>query len=362
MTLRAKILLAVTLLLLVSFAALGLLTSNISRMETSIIVLQHGNAPPTITEQDIPPPPIAARLQERARQRFFDQRFWLALAGIALVTLAGALVVANRLVLLPIAALTAAVRRMESGSLDERVNISRDDEIGELAHSFNDLAGKLERSEIRRKELIADLSHEFRTPLTRIRGSIESLQDGMLAVTAEELRALHGDALLLERLIGDLRQLSSGDAGTLLLQPRFVDLGAEIREAAAPFGGRVTIESIGILPRVRCDPARIHQVFQNILSNAERYSADDAPIFVRLEHMSNAVRTSVADRGAGFPPDQAEAIFERFHRVDNSRSRDTGGTGLGLAIARELVEAHGGRIGAEINEFGGATIWFELRE
>src|SRR6202522_4340892 len=104
MTLRAKILLAVTLLLLVSFAALGLLTSNISRMETSIIVLRHGNAPPTITEQDIPPPPIAARLQERARQRFFDQRFWLALAGIALVTLAGALVVANRLVLSPIAA------------------------------------------------------------------------------------------------------------------------------------------------------------------------------------------------------------------------------------------------------------------
>jgi two-component system sensor histidine kinase BaeS len=350
-SLRVTVLLAVAALLIVAFAALGGLTTHLSTMRENVLVLQRAGEPPSI-RTEVQPESLADAVP------LFNRRFLLVLGGIAAVTLLLALLLTNRLVLAPIATLTAAVRRMEGGSLAERVDANRNDEIGRLARSFNALAARLDESERRRKALVADIAHELRTPLTNIRGSIESLQDGIVTASPEELRALHDDALLLQRLIGDLHELSSGDAGALSLHYAEVDLAALLRGVASD--PRVTLEIEADLPPVACDAARIRQVLQNVLSNASRYAPEATPIFVRAKRDGTNVRVEVEDGGPGFPQEAAEAIFERFYRVDDSRSRETGGSGLGLAIAKQLIEAHRGRIGALVNPRGGATVWFTL--
>jgi two-component system sensor histidine kinase BaeS len=351
LSLRVTVLAAVAVLLLAAFAALGGVTTRMSTMRESVLILQRGSSPPTVST-DVAGPPAA---QQTA---LFNRRFLIVLGAIAAVTMLLALFLTNRLVLAPIAALTAAVRAMGHGSLSERVDIDRNDEIGELARSFNDLASRLQESEVRRKALIADIAHELRTPLTNIRGSIESLQDGLVTASPDELRALHDDALLLQRLIADLHELSIADAGSLSLHLVSVNIGEELEATAGD--SRVAINLEPDLPRVTCDPTRFRQVVNNVLSNALRYAPQGTPVTVRAKREAANVRVEIEDAGPGFPAVEAEAIFERFYRVDDSRSRETGGSGLGLAIAKQLVEAQHGTIGAFVNERGGATIWFTL--
>ena len=136
-----------------------------------------------------------------------------------------------------------------------------------------------------------------------------------------------------------------------------LDAGAELRTVAAP---RVSLEIEADLPRVTCDPMRFRQVVHNVLSNALRYAPPETPVLVRAKREGGSVRVEIEDAGPGFPPQEADAIFERFYRVDDSRSRETGGSGLGLAIAKQLIELQHGAIGAVVNERGGATIWFTL--
>jgi two-component system, OmpR family, sensor histidine kinase BaeS len=348
-SLRVTALAAVAVVVLVAFAILGGVTTRISTMTESVLILKYDGGPPTVH---------AERKPETRDVTLFNQRFLVALGVITVVTLLIALWLTNRLVLSPIGDLTRAVRRLGSGSLSERVDIERNDEIGELARSFNDLATRLEESETRRKALVADIAHELRTPLTNIRGSIESLQDGIVTATPEELRALHDDALLLQRLVADLHDLSVADAGGLRLHLIDVDIANELRTAAAD--PREVLDLPADLPLVTCDPGRLRQILHNVLSNALRYAPQDSAVILRAMREGSSVRVEVEDAGPGFPPAEAEAIFERFYRVDDSRSRETGGSGLGLAIAKQLVEAHRGTIGAFVNERGGATIWFTL--
>jgi two-component system, OmpR family, sensor histidine kinase BaeS len=350
MSLRVTVLAAVATLLVVAFALLAGLTMHISGMRSTVLVLQPDNAAPTV-QAKVEGQPVLDR------PAVFNQRFLIALSVIAAVTLSLALLLTNRLVLAPIVALTGAVRRMEHGALSEPVAVDRNDEIGELARSFNDLAMRLEESERRRKMLIADIAHELRTPLTNIRGSIESLQDGIVTASPAELKALHDDAMLLQRLILDLHELSTGDAGALRLELESADIG-KVLATCVP-DERVSLELADELPAINCDAGRIRQVVQNVVSNALRYPSAP-PVRIRARGDGDGVRVDIEDGGPGFPPQEAAAIFQRFYRVDDSRSRETGGSGLGLAIAKQLVEAHGGRIGAFVNERAGATIWFTL--
>jgi two-component system, OmpR family, sensor histidine kinase BaeS len=177
-------------------------------------------------------------------------------------------------------------------------------------------------------------------------------------VSPEELRALHDDALLLQRLITDLHEITIADAGALSLHIVAIDVRDELLTSAG--GPRVDLDIDSPLPQVRCDPARFRQIVQNILSNAFRYAPQETRVIVRAKAEGGGVRIEIEDAGPGFPPEEAESIFERFYRVDDSRSRATGGSGLGLAIAKKLVEAHSGYIGAFVNQRGGATIWLTL--
>jgi two-component system sensor histidine kinase BaeS len=350
LSLRVTALAVVVVVLIAAFAVIGGVTTRISTMRESVLIVQRGTSAPKVRTDILPRAPEEIET--------FNRRFLIALVSIATVTLTLALLLTNSLVVAPIAALTAAVRSVGRGSLSERVNIDRNDEIGDLARSFNDLVARLEDSEARRKSLIADIAHELRTPLTNIRGSIESLQDGIVASSPEEFRALHDDTLLLQRLITDLHEISIADAGALSLHLVEIDVRDELQTAAAD--QRVDLDLESNLTRVRCDPARFRQIVQNILSNALRYAPAGTRVIVRAKTERAGVRIEIEDWGPGFPATEAESIFERFYRVDDSRSRATGGSGLGLAIAKKLVEAHRGQIGAFVNQRGGATIWLTL--
>jgi signal transduction histidine kinase len=264
-----------------------------------------------------------------------------------------------------------ATSRIASGRYGERVPVRDADELGELSQSFNAMARALEEAERRRMEVISDVSHELRTPLSTIRGYMEGLAEGVVEPTEETWTLLYAEFERLGRLVDDLRRLSRAEAGQLDLTmapvspaevvrltvggmlPLFDEKGVELKSAVP-----------GDLPSVLADVDRVVQVLSNLLSNALRHTPDGGRVVVEAEASDDdEVTFEVTDTGTGIAPDHLERVFERFYRVDKSRSRGEarGGSGVGLAISRALVEAMGGRIRVESPGLGeGATFAFTL--
>lgn len=312
---------------------------------------------------------------------------WSAVAaGLTALLLTLAL---SRRILGPIEALTAAARAMERGDLSRRVPAGSNDEIGELAQAFNAMADGLARQERLRRTLVGDVAHELRTPLTNIRGYLEALRDGVARPEPALLASLHDEALLLNRLVDDLQDLTLAEAGQLHMAPRPVALRELAEQSALALQPALDGKALSLdielpedLPAVQADPERVSQVLHNLLNNAithtpeggsitlcaiqgaedgrretEDQSIDLEPFVLRP---SSFVTIRVSDSGAGIAPEHLANIFERFYRADRSRARATGGAGLGLAIVKQLVEAHGGRVWAESTPGQGTCISFTL--
>jgi signal transduction histidine kinase len=257
-----------------------------------------------------------------------------------------------RRILRPITELTNAVRRMESGDLAVRVQdaAASGDEIGGLATSFNAMAERLAEHERARRQMVADVAHELRSPVTNLRCALEAIQDGLAPADRAAIDALHDETMFLQRLIADLQDLTLAEAGRLDIHIEAVDAGVAIRRAigalAADKGASIAVDLVDGLPPVAADPSRLEQVLRNLLSNARRHTPDDGRITIvgRLENGFIAI--DVADTGSGLEAAHVPHVFDRFYRADPSRSRTTGGAGLGLAIVRQLVHAHGGTVDA----------------
>jgi signal transduction histidine kinase len=267
----------------------------------------------------------------------------------------------SRRILGPVEALTAAARRMEAGDLSQRVEITSDDEIGDLARAFNRMADGLARLEELRRQLVTDVAHELRTPLTNIRGYLEALRDGMVEPERAVIDSLHEEAMLLHHLVDDLQELSLAEAGGLTLERRPLVLADVVDRATRAVRPRAETEGVALrvdlsedLPLVDVDPRRIGQVLRNLLDNGLTHTRPGGEILVDARAGDEWVEVGVRDTGAGIAAEDLPHVFERFYRADRSRSRATGGAGLGLAIARQLVEAHGGRIEVE-SEIGQGT-------
>ena len=300
-----------------------------------------------------------------------DQALLLATAAAVAAALGVSLFVAGR-VLRPVRRLAAASRRLAAGHYGERVPVEAPDELGELAASFNELAGALEAAERRRLELLGDVTHELRTPVATLEGYLEGLLDGVVEPSPATWARLHGEAGRLRRLIDDLHQLSRAEAGQLPLRPAPLDPADVVRSAVArldaPFAEKGLALAVDVppgLPAVRADPDRAVQVVTNLLTNALRYTPAPGHVRVTARRVDGpagpAVEVAVADSGLGVAPEHLPHLFERFYRVDKSRSRALGGSGIGLSIARALVEAMGGRIRAESAGPGrGSTFAFTL--
>jgi two-component system sensor histidine kinase BaeS len=294
-----------------------------------------------------------------------DRGLWLA----ALIAIAiGALLmgVLSARMTGPIAALTDAARRMQSGDLSPRVPPRGDDEIATLTRGFNAMADALERSTALRRQMTHDVAHELRAPLTNLRAQIEAIQDGLLAPDPQAMVSLHEEVTLLARLIDDLQQLAAAESGALRIEPVAASVADALAGAAAGFRARATEHGVTLgvdAPdglTVHADPVRLGQILRNLLDNAFAHTGAGGRVRLAARRDGDHIRFEVEDSGSGIAPEHLPHIFERLYRADPSRSRATGGAGLGLAIVRQLVEIQGGTVGAASEPGRGTCISFAL--
>ncbi len=310
----------------------------------------------------VPPTPLHAAparvyFLPREEAGSLEIREMAALDRRLIVTFAGAMVVAvlltfliSRRITTPIERLTSAVQEMARGKVPARVPVSGRDEIAQLAASFNTMADAVTTQQDLRRRMVGDVAHELRTPLTNLRCELEAIQDGLTTPDTPRIASLHEEVLHLQRLVEDLQELAVADGGGMQLQLQRIDLAATI---VGEVRGPTPIV-------VMADPLRIAQIMRNLLSNAAAHTPPGGHVRVIISSDATNAIVSVSDSGKGIPPVELERIFERFYRVDQSRTRDTGGAGLGLAIVRRLVESHGGRVWAENSPEGGATFTFTI--
>lgn len=288
----------------------------------------------------------------------------------AVVLLISALVafpLARRLVQ-PIMSLAQATRSLAGGDYSCRVPTGLQDELGQLARDFNSLALTLEKNEKSRRQWIADISHELRTPIAVLRGELEALQDGVRPINTEAIGSLHSEILRLGRLVDDLYQLALSDIGGLTYRKEKIDplelLRLAIESYQAEFSQR-RIELNADLPAgtgytMFGDPQRLRQLFTNLLDNSVKYTDQGGRLDIITSATGAFLTIHLRDSGPGVPVKDLENIFERLYRVDDSRSRASGGAGLGLSICRNIVEAHQGLISARPSDLGGLEIFVML--
>jgi two-component system, OmpR family, sensor histidine kinase BaeS len=292
----------------------------------------------------------------------------VAIGALAAVALGGltAWWLARR-VLRPLGRLAEGTRRIASGDLAARVEVPPDAELAAVARAFNQMAATLERVEELRRGMVEDVAHELRTPLTTLRGYTEALADGVVAPTPEMLATVHAEIERLTRLVEGLDALARNETTArqrALAEVRLAELVPRTLALAHPEltsrSVRVRIEGADDdLPTLVADPDGIGQVVANLVENAVAYVSDGGEITVRLWAEPGGVACAIANTGPDIPAAELPLIWERLHRVDRSRARTTGGAGIGLAIVRQIVEGHGGQVGARSG--GGTTeIWFRL--
>ena len=306
----------------------------------------------------------------QAEQNFLqDSQRSLGIAAFVAIAVAVALgIIVSILVTRPMRELAASASKIASGDLAQRVKHRSDDEVGEVSIAFNTMAEQLEMKEKSRKQLLADVAHELRNPLSIIQGNLEAWLDGVIMPTPEQIAPVYDETVLLNSLITDLRELSLAEAGQLKLRLEQTDLAGLINAEAAVFQARCQDKDVILqadpaadLPRVNIDSERIRQVLHNLLENALRFSAPGGSIKVMaVTGRDNNVVVSVSDTGSGIDPDDLDKVFDHFYKADKARQRSYGGAGIGLALVRKYVELHGGKVWAESKPGKGSTFSFTL--
>jgi two-component system sensor histidine kinase BaeS len=266
----------------------------------------------------------------------------------------------------PVKDLAGVVEALTSGDYTERATVSTGDEIGALCRDVNRLAEALEKNQTARRRWMAEIAHELRTPVAILKGEIEALEDGVRSASEQTTASLREEAEHLARLIDDLQTLALSDAGALNLRMESVNFSELTRQSAEAFRARLVDRGIDLRLQVangvilNADPQRLKQLLNNLLENCCRYVDKNGQVILSLAAKDQTVVLSLDDSGPGLEDEQMEQLFERFYRVENSRSRSSGGSGLGLAICRNIVETHRGHIRAEGNSMGGLGIRVEL--
>lgn len=310
--------------------------------------------------------PGAASDLQKAIASGVEQAVLVALVVAGLVAIVASLIVAVWITR-PLAHMADAARRIADGRYGQRVAYRARDEIGEFSEAFNQMAAKLEATEKLRAELLATIAHELRTPLTNIQGYMEGLLDGVVAEEPATYEMVRQEAGRLSRLVGDIQRLSRLEAGAERFDPQPVDPSSAIRTAEMNLrpqfedkGVLLSEEALEGLPAVWVDPDKLQQVLVNLLTNACRYTLPAGTVTVTASKAAHEIVFSVRDTGIGIPADDLPHIFERFYRVDKSRSSAGGGAGIGLAVAKGVIEQSGGSIHVESVLGEGTTMMFTL--
>ena len=305
-------------------------------------------------------------LNDSFRQSVNNALFWAALAA-TLTAIFIALFISRKIVF-PIKALVKASKHVAAGHYSERLPVQSNDELGELTESFNQMAEALAETEDMRRQLMADVTHELKTPLAGIKGYMEGLEDGVIEATPGTFRIVHREAERMQRLVQDLEVLSRAEAGQMNIKPQRCAIEPLVNAVSERLRPQFVEKNVGLhitLPIdsvfVFADHDRVGQVLTNLLTNALQHTPSSGNVTVSATPQDNMLQFSIHDTGDGLSPEDIKRIFQRFYRVDKSRSRAAGGSGIGLTIARHLVEAQGGRIWAESAGLGqGSTFCFTL--
>ncbi len=281
--------------------------------------------------------------------------------------------VLSRAIADPLKRLTHTVQQISSGNFQERAQVTGGGrEIADLTRAVNVMAKNLQATERMRRRLMADITHELRTPLSIIQGNLEGMLDGVVEPNQQHIASIYDESLRLSRLVNNLRDLALADVGQLKLDRRPVNLKEVVRKACQllrPVAEekRITLDMDlpAELPQVSADQDRLHQVLYNLLTNSLRYTPEGGKVRLTVRVLGEgsgkeSILVQVADTGVGIPPTDLPHIFNHFYRADESRARASGGTGIGLAIVKQLVEAHGGRVWAESEPGKGSTFSFTV--
>ena len=290
---------------------------------------------------------------------------WVGAIAILLVFLVA--IWQSKSIIQPLREMAVASRLLAKGDYNQRVQVQRNDELGDLSNAFNLMATELEQQASLRKQLMADVAHELRTPLSVLRIDLESMEDGLMEASPENVRSLQSEVSYLSNLVDDLRMLSMADAGDIRFEKSPVELNSLVRDMVERQQFAARDRKINLITSllekeiyVFGDSQRLSQVLVNLLSNAIQHTPPDNQIFITTEMSDKNAIVKVKNLGAWIPGDELERIFDRFYRLDRSRNRNQGGSGLGLSIARSLIEAHGGQIWAESEEGQSTTFTFKL--
>jgi two-component system, OmpR family, sensor histidine kinase BaeS len=304
------------------------------------------------------------RLSSAAEVSFQQEQLrsgWV-IAALAIALAAALALALGRAFVGPVKRIAEATHRLAAGNYGTRVSVGSRDELGRLADDFNRLAQTLERNETLRRRFMADVSHELRTPLAVLSAELEALEDGVRPLTRESLASLRGEVNALGKLVDDLNQLALSDVGALAYRRQTLNVVPLLEQALDSYRERLAerrlaVETVfdGPAP-VFGDADRLVQMFRNLLENSARYTDPGGRLRVAARRDSGRVAIEFDDSAPGVPPDALEHLFERFYRVEASRSRANGGAGLGLSICRSIAAAHGGEISAARSALGGLHV------
>ncbi|MDH7489640.1 MAG: ATP-binding protein [Anaerolineae bacterium] len=301
-----------------------------------------------------------------SEQRFLTRTRGILISVAALAVILGLVVSAvfSRSLTAPLQRLAAAARAVGRGEIGKRVPVEGTSEVAEVARAFNEMTAALEKAEKLRQNLVSDVAHELRTPLSVLQGNLRAILDDVYPLNKEEIARLYDETRILARLVDDLQELAQAEAGALRFNIVPTDIGWMLQAAAARFepaaeakGIRLACEIPDGLPAALADPDRVSQILNNLITNALRHTPEGGQITVSATTREGFVEVSVADTGEGIAPEDLPRVFDRFWRADRSRSRAGGGAGLGLAIVRALVEAQGGRVRAFSEGLGKGSVF-----
>jgi two-component system sensor histidine kinase BaeS len=289
---------------------------------------------------------------------------WASLGALVCAVLVS--FVLTRKILAPLSRMTEVTRQIAAGNYTARIRSGTRDEVGQLAEAFNRMTDSLQRIERLRRALVMDVAHELRTPLTNLRGYLEALRDGVATPCRETFELLHEETLRLVTLVEDMLRLAKAEAARSTLRRQRVVLQDVIEHALDMLqphfvAKEITVDTSGTsaVEVILADPDKLAQAVWNLLQNAWQYTPSGGTVRITTERAPAGLTLTVINTGEGIPQADLPFIFERFYRGEKSRSRERGGAGIGLAIVKELVEAHGGQVGASSSATE-TRVWFTL--
>lgn len=297
-------------------------------------------------------------------QALIQSTIWTALGTIVLAIIISSIIAKK--ITSPLIIMRTIAEKMAKGDWSSRIKVKGDDELANLGQSLNHLTEQLQKQETLRKNLTSDIAHELRTPLATLKSHMEAFKDGVWEPTPEKIDSCYEEIERLIHLVGDLEQLTNLESPDFILEQKKENLQTIIQQCVQMMQSSFLAKEVNLVVTVKdyipvfVDKNRVIQIVMNILSNSLNHTHANGKVYIQVKEESDFVSLLIKDTGIGIPSSELTKVFERFYRVDKSRSRESGGSGIGLTIVKKLVEAHDGSIKIHSELGKGTTVYISF--